>query len=54
VTDAYRELATRIRGELSDIEASLRKAEKSWVLAKEVENEQDAYLDSVASTSETG
>ena len=48
MTDVYRELANRIRGELPDIEASLRKAEKSWGLAKEVESDPDAFLDSVA------
>ena len=48
MTDASRELADRIRGELADLELSIRKAEKSWDLAKKAESNQDAYLDSVA------
>jgi len=48
VTDAFREIAERIRGESADIEVSLRKAEKSWDLAKKAGSNEDAYLDSVA------
>ena len=44
----YLELADRLRGELPDLDASIRKAKKSWKSARNAQRDQDAYLDSVA------
>lgn len=44
----YLELADRLRGELPDLDASIRKAKKSWKSALNTQRDQDAYLDSVA------
>ncbi|MCG7853554.1 MAG: hypothetical protein MIO92_13625 [Methanosarcinaceae archaeon] len=44
----YTELAIRIKDELVDIDRSVEKALKSWLLAKSTEDNRDIYLDSVA------
>jgi hypothetical protein len=48
VNKRYLELADRLRGELPDLDASIRKAKKSWKSARNAQVDQDAYLDSVA------
>jgi vacuolar-type H+-ATPase subunit I/STV1 len=48
VNKRYLELADRLRGELPDLDASIRKAKKSWKSARNAQRDQDAYLDSVA------
>jgi len=48
VNRRYLELADRLRGELPDLDASIRKAKKSWESARMAQRDQDAYLDSVA------
>ena len=42
------ELAERIIGELTDLEASVQKSLKSWATARQGTRDQDVYLDSVA------
>ena len=44
----YTELAIRIKDELVDIDRSVEKTLKSWLLAKSTEDNRDIYLDSVA------
>lgn len=48
MTAPYGEVADRIQGELADLEVCVRKAERSWDLAKKASSNQDVYLDSVA------
>jgi N6-adenosine-specific RNA methylase IME4 len=48
VNRRYLELAERVCGELPDLEASIRKAKKSWDSSRRAQRDQDAYLDSVA------
>jgi len=48
VNGRYLELAERVRGELPDLDASIRKAKKSWKSARNAQKDQEAYLDSVA------
>jgi len=48
VNKRYLELADRLRGELPDLDASIRKAKKSWKSARNAQRDQDVYLDSVA------
>jgi len=48
VNKRYLELADRLRGELPDLDASMRKAERSWESVRIAHRDQDIYLDSVA------
>jgi hypothetical protein len=48
VTRTYTELIYRIRSELKDLELVVKRAMKSWEQAKKPNEEQDAFIDSVA------
>lgn len=44
----YRELAERIRGEVSDLERLIQRVLQSWEGGQRSPDQQDVYLDSVA------
>jgi len=48
VNTVYRELAERIRGEVSDLERLIQRVLQSWEGGQRSPDQQDVYLDSVA------
>lgn len=44
----YKQLADRIRGELTDLDRMVERAMKSWKIAEKATKDQDIYLDSIA------
>lgn len=48
MTELYRELTERIRGEVLDLDRVVQRAERNWQRAEKASEDQDAYVDSVA------